>query len=222
MCFHIIGTWCQIPFPPLNNFLISNKEIRVISCQCSSENKWDNMLIIQSPVLGTWSDLSSGSCFKITISFRLLSCKLWPWAWADWSRETVIQRLSGSSLNLPEAGEPGSEHRQIKGKHSVESAKSHVQKGSSWTWLPPQRTVAAAVSCELQPPLCCSSYLTAAASPSMLLLVDRWASPPIPAPLCHQIQTLGSTQGHTTAQGFLQLPGEPGVRFGLVIFSAER
>lgn len=175
MCFHIIGTWCQIPFPPLNNFLISNREIRVISCQCSRENKWDNMLIIQSPVPGTCSDSPSGSCFKITISFRLLSCKLRPWAWADWSRETVIQRLSGSSLNLLEAGEPGSEHRQIKGKHSVESAKSHVQKGSTWTWLPPQHTVAAAARTLLPqlPHPCCCSLTDGHHPPSLLLCVIR-------------------------------------------------
>ena len=107
---------------------------------------------------GTWSDSPSGSCFKITVSVRLLSCKLWPWAWADWSRETVIQRLSGSSLNLLEAGESGSEHRQIKGKHSVESAKSHVPEGSTWTWLPPQRRVAATAHTflpQLLHPCCC-------------------------------------------------------------------
>ena len=216
MCFHIIGTWCQIPFPPLNNFLISNREIRVISCQCSSENKWDNMLIIQSPVPGTWSDSPSGSCFKITISFRLLSCKLRPWAWADWSRETVIQRLSGSSLDLPEAREPGSD--RSKGSILLSQPRVMSTRGLPGCGCPRSTQW----RLQLVPYCSSSSCLTAAAAPSMLLLVDRWASPPIPAPLCHQIQTLGSRQGPTTAQGFLQLPGEPGERFELVIFSAER
>lgn len=62
---------------------------------------------ILSPVPGTWSQSPSGSCFRITVSVRVLSCKSQPWARTDGSRESVTQRLSGSSLNLQEGWRAG-------------------------------------------------------------------------------------------------------------------
>lgn len=122
----------------------------------------------------TWSDLPSGRCFRMTVSIRLLSCKLQPWAWADWSRKTVIQRLSGSSLNLQE------------GRRARLWAQTHQREALCWVRQPEAclRGVHLDTAATAAHSGGYGSYLSVLPPLRMLQLVGRPASPPPSLLLC--------------------------------------